>query len=283
MVLQNRRVLRRRVLPRKKSFFLAYDPSVERIIDSAKRTYVISQRIEDCRRANMNLLIYSTLFLALFGLSAAVIFSLLLPETRKYIISDEAIVLYIIICLAILYEITEHNRDNIKQYKKLLEKTRNDEKEKIKEKIDEDVFENAVKLSYKYLDEYYAQTREQAKEGFILTCLVAVFGAALIATGIVTMFLGKTEPAYVTCASGILTEFIASVFFYLYNKTITSMRNYHDKLVLSQNISIALKVAETVGEPDKNHVKTLIVEELIKNINSYLVEMEEAENGKIMQ
>jgi hypothetical protein len=37
---------------------------------------------------------------------------------------------------------------------------------------------------------------------------------------------------YVTVASGALSEFIAAVFFYLYNRTILSMSQYYQKLVI---------------------------------------------------
>lgn len=39
--------------------------------------------------------------------------------------------------------------------------------EDIKEEVQEDVFENSIKMSYKYLDQYYLQTREQAQKGFL--------------------------------------------------------------------------------------------------------------------
>ena len=136
----------------------------------------------------------------------------------------------------------------------------------------EDIFENSIKMSYKYLDQYYLQTREQAQRGFFVTVCVAIFGAILIGVGIGAMFLEKTEPSYVTCASGVITEFIAAIFFYLYNKTISSMSNYHNKLVLSQNISIALKVADTLPSDDKVKAKNTIIKELLKDINSYLIQ-----------
>lgn len=141
----------------------------------------------------------------------------------------------------------------------------------IKEDVKEDVFENSIKMSYKYLDQYYLQTREQAQRGFFVTVSVAVFGALLIGGGIIAMFAGCTSPAYITCASGVITEFIAAVFFYLYNKTISSMSNYHNKLVLSQNISIALKVADSLPTEDKVKAKNKIVEELLKDINTHLI------------
>ena len=120
------------------------------------------------------------------------------------------------------------------------------EAEDIKEDVKEDIFENSIKMSYKYLDQYYLQTREQ----------------------------------YVTCASGVITEFISAIFFYLYNKTISSMSKYHNKLVLSQNISIALKVAESLSTDDKIKAKNQIINELLKDINSYLVKSESEESKK---
>lgn len=148
------------------------------------------------------------------------------------------------------------------------------ESEYIKEDVEEDIFENSIKMSYKYLDQYYLQTREQAQRGFFVTVCVAIFGALLIGVGIVAMFLGLAQPSVITCAAGVITEFIAAVFFYLYNRTISSMSKYHNKLVLSQNISIALKIADSLPEEDKVKTKDLIVTELLKDINSHLVKDE---------
>ncbi len=141
----------------------------------------------------------------------------------------------------------------------------------VQKDVEEDVFENSIKMSYKYLDQYYLQTKEQAQRGFIVTVGVAIFGAMLIGGGIIAMFFGATNPSYVTCATGVITECIASVFFYLYNKTISSMSKYHNKLVLSQSISIALKVSDSLSEEDKIETKKLIISELMKDINSHLV------------
>lgn len=154
------------------------------------------------------------------------------------------------------------------------------EAEHIKENVEEDIFENSIKMSYKYLDQYYLQTREQAQKGFLVTVCVAVFGALLIGVGIVAMFLEFIQPSIITCAAGVLTEFIAAVFFYLYNRTISSMSMYHNKLVLSHNISIALKIADSLPEQDNIKTKSLIVTELLKDINSYLVEKETNNHSK---
>lgn len=142
--------------------------------------------------------------------------------------------------------------------------------EDAKENVDEDIYQNLIKISYKYLDEYYLQTRQQAQKGFWVTVSVSIIGAIIVAIGIGTMFLGRTTPAYVTTASGVITEFIAAIFFYLYNKTISSMSDYHNKLVLSQNVSIALKITESMSKEQGEKVKEHIVEELMKDINTYI-------------
>lgn len=74
--------------------------------------------------------------------------------------------------------------------------------------------------------------------------------AIFLSASIIAMFFDVTNPAYASTVSGIITEFIAAIFFYLYNKTVSSMSKYYNKLVLSYNISIALRVAELL--PDKD-------------------------------
>lgn len=140
----------------------------------------------------------------------------------------------------------------------------------ISKNIEEDIYENSIKMSYKYLDEYYMQTRTQAQNGFYITIGVAIGGAIFIGIGIITMFDGATSPSYVTTASGVIIEFVSAIFFYLYNRTIQSMNTYHDKLVLSHNVSIALKVAESLSDREKDNTKIEIVRELIKDINIHI-------------
>ena len=111
----------------------------------------------------------------------------------------------------------------------------------------------------------------------MITVAVSIMGAIVITIGIGSMFFGKTIPAYVTIASGVLTEFIATIFFYLYNRTISSMSDYHNKLVLSQNVSIALKIAGSLSDESGTKVKEHIVEELMNDINIHIYSTERKE------
>ncbi len=142
--------------------------------------------------------------------------------------------------------------------------------DELQESIEEDFFNKLIKINFKYIDQYYLQTQEQANKSFNLCRLSAITGLVIIATGITMMFMQITEPAYVTAAAGILSEFIAAVFFYLYNRTILKMSDYHQKLVLTQNISLALKIADDLPADEKNKSKTFLIERLTDNVNRLL-------------
>lgn len=146
--------------------------------------------------------------------------------------------------------------------------------EELQETIEEDFFNKLVKINFKYLDQYYLQTQEQADKSFRLTLFACFIGLAIIVTGIVMMFLGKTEPAYVTTAAGILSEFIAAVFFYLYNKTVQKMSQYHHKLVITQNISLALKISQELPDSEKPNAQNKLIDKLTENVNSLLAKSE---------
>ena len=179
---------------------------------------------------------------------------------------------FLIVYMCLIAEMAESSiRSKINAY----------EAENIKDDVVEDVFENSIRMSYKYLDQYYLQTKEQAQKGFLATMLVAGFGALLIAGGIVAMYFGVVEPSYITCGAGVITEFISAVFFYLYNKTVSSMSKYHNKLVLSHSISTALKVAETLPESQQIEAKNLIVSELLRDVNSHMTKQDSNEANKV--
>ena len=55
------------------------------------------------------------------------------------------------------------------------------------------------------------------------------------------------------------------------------MSAYHNKLVLSHNISIALKVAESLPENNQAEAKNLIISELLKDINTHMTKEDPAE------
>lgn len=142
----------------------------------------------------------------------------------------------------------------------------------LQENIDENFFTKLVQINFKYLDQYYLQTQEQANKSFILSAFASITGLIIIVVGIVMIYFEKTTAAYVTTSAGILSEFIAAIFFYLYNKTILKMSQYHQKLVLTQNISLALKITDEMESTEKNKAYALLIDRLTTDVNKHLVE-----------
>jgi hypothetical protein len=145
--------------------------------------------------------------------------------------------------------------------------------DELKENIKNDFFTNLIQINFKYIDLYYLQTQEQAAKSFSLAKWACIAGIGVVVVGIVMMYNSYATPAYVTTAAGVLSEMIAGVFFYLYNRTILKMSQYHQKLVITQNISLALKITEDMEPGERDKVRSTIVDRLTMDINKYLSEI----------
>lgn len=159
----------------------------------------------------------------------------------------------------------------------------NDLQKLVESKTQENFFAQLVGINFKYLDKYYQQTQVQANKSFRLCLFAAVFSLLVIVAGIVLMFISPYDKnltsgdssklsSYIVTASGVLSEFIAAVFFYLYNQTILKMSEYHQKLVLTQNISLALKISEGLKDPAvQSKSQKFLIKELTKDVNFHLM------------
>jgi hypothetical protein len=145
-----------------------------------------------------------------------------------------------------------------------------EEAEILKKEIEQDFFNKLVKINFKYIDQYYMQTQSQAKKSFYSSLVAAFIGFAIIAAGIAQMYYGKMEPAYITTAAGTITSFVSGVFFYLYTKTVIHMSDYHRKLVLTQNLSLALKISEELPETERVKAQLSLIDKLSDKVNEYL-------------
>ena len=132
-----------------------------------------------------------------------------------------------------------------------------------------DFYDKLIQINFKYTDKYYLQTQEQADKSFKLATFASVSSFIIIIYGIRQIYLHEGEtPSYLTTISGVLTSFISAVFFYLYNQTIQKMSSYHKKLIISQNINLALKIAQGIADPTaKNEALKTLIDRLTTDIN----------------
>jgi len=114
----------------------------------------------------------------------------------------------------------------------------------------DEYFSRLIQVNLSNMEQYYRLVRSQTEKSYALTQTVATVGFLLLASGIVLSYTnGLEKPATaLTVASGILVEFISAVMFYVYNKTVSQLNAYHDKLVSVQDTMLALKIAQIVKD-----------------------------------
>jgi hypothetical protein len=109
-----------------------------------------------------------------------------------------------------------------------------------------DYFDRLVTINVDNLAEYYALVKVHTQQSFQLSSVVATIGFALIVAGLTAQFLGfgSDNASYATTAAGTMVEVIAGLFFYLYNKTVRQLKEYHDGLLDVQNILLSFKLID---------------------------------------
>lgn len=129
--------------------------------------------------------------------------------------------------------------------------------EKLEVATGDDVFKYLLLINTSALEGYIAQTRLQAEQSFQLSKIVAIVGFGLIAVGIglgiYSSLSGKggLEGAYLASITGLLTEFISGVLFYLYNKTLQQLNLFHDKMMSYQYASMSFLANSLVANETK--------------------------------
>jgi hypothetical protein len=93
---------------------------------------------------------------------------------------------------------------------------------------------------------------EQAAKSFLLTVATAVGGFLILVGGIALSFFSiqgvTVATETVAIVIGLIVEFIAGVMFYIYNRTIKQLGAYHDKLLRVQDLILALKLTQSIGD-----------------------------------
>jgi len=116
-------------------------------------------------------------------------------------------------------------------------------------------FDRLVDINVNNLGDYYGLVRLHNDKSFSISVGAGVVGFVLIAAAIgLALFsnAGQKLPTAISAGSGVITEFIGAVFFYLYNRSVREMRDYFDSLLTVQNILLSLKlVNDTRDEKEK--------------------------------
>jgi hypothetical protein len=128
-------------------------------------------------------------------------------------------------------------------------------------------FDKLVDINVTNLGAYYTMVKFHANNSFLVTIGVATIGFGLIIFGLIVGFYrGATDNSltYISTGAGVGTEFISSIFFYLYNRTVRQLKDYHDSLLSVQNVLLSFKiVGDTTKEADRVKIVSKMIEYLL--------------------
>jgi hypothetical protein len=128
-------------------------------------------------------------------------------------------------------------------------------------------FDKLVKINVDNLAEYYALVKVHTSQSFRVSLIVGVIGFFLLIGGLALGFQFKKYSmiSYIAAGSGVIVEFISGVLFYLYNKTVIQLKDYHDSLINVQNVLLSFKLIEdTEDEKLKADMISKMIEFLVK-------------------
>lgn len=116
----------------------------------------------------------------------------------------------------------------------------------------ESYFSNLVEINVDNLSEYYSMVKSHTSNSFWISASTSVAGFFLIVTGLIVLIFSDSsvEISYISTGTGVVVEFISGVFFYLYNRTVRQLKDYHDSLIDVQNILLSFKIIEDTKDED---------------------------------
>ena len=127
-------------------------------------------------------------------------------------------------------------------------------------------FKELVGFNIEYLRAYNALIKDHTQKSFLVSIVSGIFGFGLIMTGICLGFLDKNNLtnnlAYLSAASGIIIEFISGIFFYLYNKTVRELKEYHNSLLDVQNVLLSFNIVQDLEGETKAEMLSQMISSL---------------------
>ena len=127
-------------------------------------------------------------------------------------------------------------------------------------------FGSLVRINVDNLSDYYTQVRVHTNNSFWASISAGAVGFLSIVSGVVVGLATEDSLplALVTTASGVIIEFISGTFFYLYNKTVRQLKDYHDSLLDVQNILLSFRIVEQAGDDQRGALFEKILDFLLK-------------------
>ncbi len=129
-------------------------------------------------------------------------------------------------------------------------------------------FDSLVGINIRNLEEYYELVKTSNKKSFNVSLIMCFMGVFIVLLGTIYGYFnsGKDKIPYIVSATGIIIEVISGLLFYLYNRTVIQLKDYHTSLLDVQNMLLSFKLIEDLkNEDSKSKVMQTMVENLLRN------------------
>ena len=101
------------------------------------------------------------------------------------------------------------------------------------------------------------------KLSFALAIIMSVIGTVILFAGIVLSFVFEAKIGWITTSSGVVIEIVASIYFWLVNKTIKEVKENSIQLENTKNQISAMELVEKISD---EKVKDTVYVEMIKSL-----------------
>lgn len=101
------------------------------------------------------------------------------------------------------------------------------------------------------------------KLSFALAIIMSVIGTIILFVGIVLSFVFEAKIGWITTSSGVVIEIVASIYFWLVNKTIKEVKENSIQLENTKNQISAMELVEKISD---EKVKDTVYVEMIKSL-----------------
>lgn len=119
-----------------------------------------------------------------------------------------------------------------------------------------------IKNNTKEMKEYYIINKRHATMSFYAALFVSFLGFLLFALGIA--FQEKDNLLIFSTIAGTIVELISGLFFWLYNKSITQLNIFHERLSNSEKFLTAIELVEKVSDAEKDNTYKELIRMIFK-------------------
>lgn len=153
------------------------------------------------------------------------------------------------------YIISSKENKNIKQETE-------DTLKNIQNQPDYDIF----KLMYKNVresTEYYIISKRQANRSFTLSMISCILGVIIYICGFISVVILDKDIAIFTTIAGTVVELVSGLSFWMYNKSLKQLNEYHKRLSSTEKYLTSIQLAEKMESNRREDMYGWIIEKVM--------------------